>query len=303
MQTLQDAGPCSPPPCNVATLLMVHVVQTNQWRQAHFTCIGLGQPLGASRTNACCKSAMPIQAPIASPHVAGMSHPCAGPRAASVEQHSAGGWDVATEDAFLRTKVPGGVRSKVVLDGGSYSLTIALGGPSEVTCELLTEARDLATLMARSAEITFGRIEKQNGTDGGGVLPSSTASCAATCRATRTWHRRSRAAARRLHRARAAHGGACTFGPHPCAQRYGVALVFAEGPWQANGHAWAQTHEDGQWVLRDSALGSLSALSSDLPATVVDDEGPGHKLAILRSIGRMPSRNEWLQGHRSENGA
>lgn len=74
----------------------------------------------------------------------------------------------------------------------------------------------------------------------------------------------------------------------------GVAMVHADGRWHAYGHAWVQMHEAGRWVVRDSALASWPGPVYYVPAFVVADEGPGHKLSLLRTIGRLPSRIELL---------
>jgi hypothetical protein len=74
----------------------------------------------------------------------------------------------------------------------------------------------------------------------------------------------------------------------------GVAVVQAEGRWQAYGHAWAQTLEEGRWTLRDSALAGFPGPVYYLPFAAMDDEGPGHRLTLLRAQGRLPQRIEVL---------
>jgi len=74
----------------------------------------------------------------------------------------------------------------------------------------------------------------------------------------------------------------------------GAALVYADGQWQAYGHAWAQTFEAGRWHVRDSALANWAGPVYYLPAFVFADEGPGYKLDMMRGFGRMPSRIEIL---------
>ncbi|WP_396267721.1 transglutaminase family protein [Ideonella sp.] len=70
----------------------------------------------------------------------------------------------------------------------------------------------------------------------------------------------------------------------------GLALVYVEERWQAYGHAWVQTFEAGQWVVRDSALADLPGPAFYVPAFSFSDEGPGYQLDQMRHIGRMPSR-------------
>ncbi len=75
--------------------------------------------------------------------------------------------EVASEDGWLQARVPGAVRHKVVLDRGGYSLSIALGsgsgGDRVISCEVLRGSRDLAALLAETAEVTLGQLSKVNG--------------------------------------------------------------------------------------------------------------------------------------------
>jgi Transglutaminase-like superfamily len=73
---------------------------------------------------------------------------------------------------------------------------------------------------------------------------------------------------------------------------HGAALLPVDGQWQAYGHAWIQTHEAGRWVLRDSALFQAPGPVYYLPAFVLGNEGPGHRLAMLQGLARLPSRIE-----------
>lgn len=81
---------------------------------------------------------------------------------------------------------------------------------------------------------------------------------------------------------------------------WGVALRFRDNRWQAFGHAWVQTQEQGRWVLRDSALaesgaaGLATAPAYYLPVWVLADEGQGYKLGAMQILGRLPSRLEVL---------
>jgi hypothetical protein len=74
----------------------------------------------------------------------------------------------------------------------------------------------------------------------------------------------------------------------------GAALVYAEGQWQAYGHAWVQMYEAGRWTVRDSALANWPGPVYYLPALVIGNEGPGYRLDMLLGFGRMPSRLQVL---------
>ena len=71
--------------------------------------------------------------------------------------------EVASEDGWLQARVPGTVRHKVVLDSGGYSLQIALSADRTISCEVLRGSRDLAALLAETAEISLGQLAKTNG--------------------------------------------------------------------------------------------------------------------------------------------
>lgn len=74
----------------------------------------------------------------------------------------------------------------------------------------------------------------------------------------------------------------------------GAALLHSNGRWIAYGHAWAQTFEAGRWMVRDSALAAWPGPVYYLPAVVFSNEGPGFKLEMMQSAGRMPSQIEIL---------
>jgi hypothetical protein len=75
---------------------------------------------------------------------------------------------------------------------------------------------------------------------------------------------------------------------------HGAALMYAEGRWQAYGHAWVQTLEDGRWIVRDSALAAAPVPVYYVPSFVMADEGPGYQLGMMLGLGRLPSRIEIL---------
>jgi|GEM_PF-258648 len=81
----------------------------------------------------------------------------------------------------------------------------------------------------------------------------------------------------------------------PARMVQGVAIVHAEGRWQAYGHAWAQTLEAGHWTVRDSALANFPGPVYYMPFAAMDDEGPGFRLALMmRAQGHLPRRIEVL---------
>jgi hypothetical protein len=81
---------------------------------------------------------------------------------------------VVSEDGWLRTKVPGEVKQRPVLEGGGYSVGIDLGGTT-VLCEVMRGARDLAAFLTQTAALSFEEIEKLNGTVEARVLEASDA--------------------------------------------------------------------------------------------------------------------------------
>lgn len=70
---------------------------------------------------------------------------------------------VASADGWFQARVPGVVQHKVVLEEGSYSVAIELGGDVTVHCEVMQDPRDLAALLAETAEISFREIARVNG--------------------------------------------------------------------------------------------------------------------------------------------
>ena len=70
---------------------------------------------------------------------------------------------VTSVDGWLQANVPGEVPHKVEKQSDGYSLTIQLGKELTVSCEVLRGSRDLAALLAETAEISFGELSKTNG--------------------------------------------------------------------------------------------------------------------------------------------
>lgn len=70
---------------------------------------------------------------------------------------------VASEDGWFQTRVPGAVRHKVVLAEGSYSVVVQVADDVTVHCEVVPDPRDLASLLAVTAEAGFQEIGQVNG--------------------------------------------------------------------------------------------------------------------------------------------
>ncbi|MFN7609830.1 MAG: hypothetical protein ACK5QX_02675, partial [bacterium] len=59
--------------------------------------------------------------------------------------------------------MPGEVQHQVERQSDAYSLMIRLGKELTVSCQVMQEPRDLAALLAETAEISFGELRKTNG--------------------------------------------------------------------------------------------------------------------------------------------
>ena len=60
----------------------------------------------------------------------------------------------------------------------------------------------------------------------------------------------------------------------------GAAVVAHEGRVATLGHAWAELHDGERWHVADAALADGVKPLAYLPFGVLDDEGPGHMLAV-----------------------
>lgn len=64
----------------------------------------------------------------------------------------------------------------------------------------------------------------------------------------------------------------------------GVALVSEEQGHGAFGHAWAEMLEDGKWKVADAALYGLKSTVRYLPIGLMEDEGMGYAMDLMRSM-------------------
>jgi hypothetical protein len=68
----------------------------------------------------------------------------------------------------------------------------------------------------------------------------------------------------------------------PARVALGLVLVEVDGRYASFGHAWAETREANRWVVADAALGRQAATARYLPFGVLDDEGPGFGMSVIR---------------------
>jgi hypothetical protein len=64
----------------------------------------------------------------------------------------------------------------------------------------------------------------------------------------------------------------------------GVALVSDEKGHGAFGHAWAETLEQGKWSVADAALFELDAAVRYVPIGLLEDEGMGYSMDLVRTM-------------------
>jgi transglutaminase-like putative cysteine protease len=69
----------------------------------------------------------------------------------------------------------------------------------------------------------------------------------------------------------------------PARVAIGLALLEREGQYASFGHAWAETREDGHWAVADAALKKYPGIVRYLPFGILDDEGPGFQLGVMRA--------------------
>jgi transglutaminase-like putative cysteine protease len=62
----------------------------------------------------------------------------------------------------------------------------------------------------------------------------------------------------------------------------GVALVSEENRHGAFGHAWAELFEDGKWQVADAALSGAKPTVRYLPIGLIEDEGMGYAMELMR---------------------
>lgn len=67
----------------------------------------------------------------------------------------------------------------------------------------------------------------------------------------------------------------------PARVAFGVVIIERDGRYATFGHAWAETRENGHWVVADAALKGGSGVMRYLPLGILSDEGPGFQVAIM----------------------
>jgi transglutaminase-like putative cysteine protease len=75
---------------------------------------------------------------------------------------------------------------------------------------------------------------------------------------------------------------------------FGLAILEVSGSLQSFGHAWAEIREDGRWLVSDAALAGAEVRVRYVPYGVLDDEGPGFAIAVMRLTPRWIQRVEIL---------
>ena len=71
----------------------------------------------------------------------------------------------------------------------------------------------------------------------------------------------------------------------------GTVIVEQNDSVNAFGHAWTEVWQDGQWHIVDSALYRLEATQHFyLPASELDNEGPGYGMGLVRAFVLMPEQ-------------
>jgi hypothetical protein len=68
----------------------------------------------------------------------------------------------------------------------------------------------------------------------------------------------------------------------PARVAFGLVLLERDGHYAAFGHAWAEVREADHWVVEDAALRDDRGATRYLPFGILDDEGPGFELSVLR---------------------
>ena len=74
----------------------------------------------------------------------------------------------------------------------------------------------------------------------------------------------------------------------------GIALISRDTEHQAYGHAWVEMLENGKWVVADAALRDHSYIVRYLPLALIEEEGPGYKMALAGAARRWVQRVEVL---------
>jgi len=70
----------------------------------------------------------------------------------------------------------------------------------------------------------------------------------------------------------------------PARVAIGVALVSEDGELGTFGHAWAEILENGKWEVADAALHGLDGTVRYLPLGLLEDEGMGYSMDLIRTM-------------------
>jgi hypothetical protein len=71
--------------------------------------------------------------------------------------------EVASDDGWFRSRVPGTVAHPIRLEEGSYSVVIEVAAGVSVSCEVLREPGDLAGFLSAAADASFVELAKAHG--------------------------------------------------------------------------------------------------------------------------------------------
>lgn len=74
----------------------------------------------------------------------------------------------------------------------------------------------------------------------------------------------------------------------------GLALFQLDGRYVAYGHAWVDARVDGRWEIADAAMVGMPSRVWYVPASLLDDEGPGFVLGLAGRYSRMARSVEVL---------
>lgn len=68
----------------------------------------------------------------------------------------------------------------------------------------------------------------------------------------------------------------------PARVAFGFVLLEHDGHYATFGHAWAESREAEHWVVADAAMRKYPGVARYLPLGVLNDEGPGFEMSVMR---------------------